>query len=339
MSKIKHPQVRAMAIDGMAGLAGFVTAALAALLAVTGSQAQSNYPARPIRIVVPYAPGGGTDINARQVQPKLQERWGQTAVVDNRPGGNAMIGADIVAKAAPDGYTVLMSASSEIATNVSLFKKMPYDPLRDLVPVTLVSNTPVVIVAHPSTGVKSIKELVATAQQRKYSYSSVGTASPQHLAGEWLKNLAKIDMTHIPFKGAGPALVDNLGGHVPIGFLSLSPVVPHAKAGRLNALAVTSGLRSSSMPDTPTMKEVGYPDIELVQWFGVFVPTGTPRAIVDRLNRDMNTVFHLPDVKSNLAQVGADVIANTTPEQFAQFVRVEIDKNRKVIGIANVKVE
>jgi tripartite-type tricarboxylate transporter receptor subunit TctC len=308
-------------------------------LAPLVAAAQSNYPSRPIRIVVPYAPGGGTDINARQVQAKLQDRWGQSPVIDNRPGGNAMIGADIVAKAAPDGYTVLMSASSEIVTNLSLFKKMPYDPLRDLVPVTLVSDTPVVIVAHPSTGVKSIKELVTTAKQRQYSYSSVGTASPQHLAGEWLKNLAKIDMTHIPFKGAGPALIDNLGGHVPIGFLSLTPVVPHAKAGRLNALAVTSEKRSTSMPDTPTMKDVGFPDIVLVQWYGVFVPANTPRTIVDRLNRDMNAVFNLPDVKENLAQVGADVIANTTPEQFGQFVRVEIDKNRRVIGIAKVKVE
>lgn len=314
-------------------------AALAAVFVCMPALAQGNYPSRPVRIVVPYAPGGGTDINARQVQPKLQDRWGQTPVIDNRPGGNAMIGADIVAKSAPDGYTVLMSASSEIATNVSLFKKMPYDPLRDLLPVTLVSNTPVVIVAHPSTGVKSIKELVATAKQRQYSYSSVGTASPQHLVGEWLKNLARIDMTHIPFKGAGAAIVDNLGGHVPIGFLSLSPVVPHAKAGRLNALAVTSGRRSPAMPDVPIMKEVGFPDIELVQWFGVFVPAGTARAIVDKLNRDMNHVFNLPDVKENLAQVGADVIANTTPEQFAQFVRVEIEKNRKVIAIAKVKVE
>jgi tripartite-type tricarboxylate transporter receptor subunit TctC len=318
-----------------------ITTVTCAMLGVWGINvfAQTNYPSRPVRIVVPYAPGGGTDINARQVQPRLFARWGHSPVIDNRPGGNAMIGADIVAKAAPDGYTVLMSASSEIATNVSLFKKMPYDPLRDLLPVTLVSNTPVVIVAHPSTGVKSIKELVATARTRNYAYSSVGTASPQHLVGEWLKNLAKIDMTHIPFKGAGAALTDNLGGHVPIGFLSLSPVVPHARAGRLNALAVTSGRRSTSMPDTPTMKEVGYPDIELVQWFGVFVPAHTPRAIVDKLNRDMNTVFHLPEVKENLAQVGADVIANLTPEQFGQFVRMEIEKNRKVIAIAGVKVE
>ena len=308
-------------------------------LATIGTHAQSNYPSRPIRIVVPYAPGGGTDINARNVAPRLTERWGQTVVIDNRPGGNAMIGTDIVAKAAPDGYTVLLSASSEIVTTLSLFKTIPYDPLKDLEAVTLASNTPVIITAHPSTGVKSIKELIATASQRKYSYASVGTASPQHLAGEWLKSLAKIDMVHIPFKGAGPALNDNLGGHVPIGFLSLLPVVPHAKAGRLHALAVTSGARSPALPDVPTMKEVGYPDIELVQWYGVFLPAKTSRAIVDKLNRDMNAIFNLPDVKERLAAGGADVLATTTPEQFAKFVRVEIDKNRRIIQVAGVKME
>lgn len=298
-----------------------------------------SYPARPVRIVVPYAPGGGTDINARNVAPRLSERWKQSVVVDNRPGGNAMIGADIVAKAAPDGYTILLSTSSEIATVINLFKHVPYDPARDLEPITLASTTPVIITAHPSTGVKSIKDLVATAGQRKYSFASVGTASPQHLAGEWLKSLAKIDMVHIPFKGAGPALNDTLGGHVPIAFLSLLPVVPHAKAGRLNALAVTSGTRSPALPDVPTMKEVGYPDIELVQWYGVFVPAKTPRAIIDKLNQDMNAIFNLPDVKERLAAGGADVMATYTPAQFAQFVRVEIEKNRRIIQVARMKME
>ena len=306
---------------------------------VANVMAQSNYPSCPVRIVVPYAPGGGTDINARNVAPRLTEHWNQTVVIDNRPGGNAMIGTDIVAKAAPDGYTVLLSASSEIVTTLSLFKTIPYDPLKDLEPVTLASNTPVIITAHPATGLKSIKELVTTAGQRKYSFASVGTASPQHLAGEWLKSLARIDMVHIPFKGAGPALNDNLGGHVPIGFLSLLPVVPHVKAGRLNALAVTSGARSPALPDVPTMKEVGYPDIELVQWYGVFVPARTPRAIIDKLNKDMNMIFNLPDVKDRLAAGGADVLATSTPAQFAQFVRVEIDKNRKIIQTAGVKAE
>ena len=307
--------------------------------AVGHAHAQSNYPARPVRIVVPYAPGGGTDINARNVAPKLMERWGQTVVIDNRPGGNAMIGADIVAKAAPDGYTILLSTSSEIVTVQSLFKSVPYDALRDFEPVTLASTTPVIITAHPSTKVKSIKELVATAGQRKYSFASVGTASPQHLAGEWLKSLARIDMVHIPFKGAGPALNDNLGGHVPIAFLSLLPAVPHVKAGRLHGLAVTSGARSPALPEVPTMKEEGYPDIELVQWYAVFLPAKTPRAIVSKVNQDMNSIFNLPDVKERLAAGGADVMATMTPAQFGQFVRSEIEKNRRIIQAAGVKIE
>ena len=308
-------------------------------LAVGNAHAQSNYPSRPVRIVVPYAPGGGTDINARNVAPKLMERWGQTVVIDNRPGGNAMIGADIVAKAAPDGYTILLSTSSEIVTVQSLFKSVPYDALRDFEPVTLASTTPVIITAHPSTKVKSIKELVATAGQRKYSFASVGTASPQHLAGEWLKSLARIDMVHIPFKGAGPALNDNLGGHVPIAFLSLLPAVPHVKAGRLHGLAVTSGARSPALPEVPTMKEEGYPDIELVQWYAVFLPAKTPRAIVSKVNQDMNSIFNLPDVKERLAAGGADVMATMTPAQFGQFVRGEIEKNRRIIQAAGVKIE
>lgn len=328
--------MRYLAATGIAGAIGVAVATGAIAASV---QTSNNYPSRPVRIVVPYAPGGGTDINARNVAPKLHDLWRQTVVIDNRPGGNAMIGADIVAKAAPDGYTMLLSTSSEIVTVQNLFKKVPYEALKDFEPVTLASNTPVIITAHPSTQVKTIKELVATASQRKYSFASVGTASPQHLAGEWLKTLAKIDMVHIPFKGAGPALNDNLGGHVPIGFLSLLPAVPHVKAGRLNALAVTSGTRSPALPEVPTMKEAGYADIELVQWYGVFLPAKTPREIVDKVNTDMNRMFNLPDVKERLAAGGADVLATLTPAQFGQFVRSEIEKNRRIIQASGVKAE
>ncbi len=322
-------------------LRAVVVTGVALTLAVPAANAlaQSNYPSGPVRIVVPYAPGGGTDINARNVAPKLHDLWRQTVVIENRPGGNAMIGADIVAKATPDGHTILLSTSSEIVTVQNIFKKVPYDALRDFEPVTLASNTPVIITAHPSTQVKTIKELVATAGQRKYSFASVGTASPQHLAGEWLKTLAKIDMVHIPFKGAGPALNDNLGGHVPIGFLSLLPAVPHVKAGRLNALAVTSAARSPALPEVPTMKDAGYPDIELVQWYGVFLPAKSPREIIDKVNSDMNRMFNLPEVKERLAAGGADVLATMTPAQFGQFVRSEIEKNRRIIQASGVKAE
>ena len=301
--------------------------------------AQPDYPKRPIRIVVPYSVGGGTDINARSVAPKLAERWGQQIVVDNRPGGNAIIGTDIVAKAVPDGHTILFSASSEIATNISLFKSVPYDPRTDLQPVTLASTTPLIIVAHPSIQVKSVKELIVVAKQRNLSYASVGTGSPQHLAAEWLKSIAKFDMTHIPFKGAGPALIDNVAGHVPVGFQALLPAVPHVKSGRLNALAVTSAERSHALSEVPTLKEAGYPDIELVQWYGVFVPAKTPRAIVKKINIEINAILNLPYVKERLAAGGADVRANVSPVQFERFVRAEIDKNRHVVRIAGVKGE
>ncbi len=313
--------------------------AVLALAGWQGAVAAQDYPQRPIRIVVPYAAGGGTDINARNVAPKLTERWGQSIVIDNRPGGNAQIGTEIVARAAPDGYTILFSASSEIVTNISLFKKVPYDPVKDLEPVTLASTTPVIIVAHPSTGIRTLKELVAAAPTRKLSYASVGTGSPQHLSGEWLKSVAKVDMIHIPFKGAGPALNDTLGGHVPIGFIALLPTVPHVKAGRLHALAVTSGTRSPALPDVPTMKDAGYPEIELVQWYGVFTPAKTSRAIINKVNKEFNEILNLPDVKARLAAGGADVLATTTPEQFGQFVKQEIDKNRRIIQTAGVKGE
>ncbi len=317
-------------------------AALAAVALAAGvppAAAQQNYPQRPVRVVVPYAPGGGTDINARSIAPILIEQFGQQVVVDNRPGGNAIIGTNIVAKAAPDGYTVLFSASSEIVTNVSLFKNLPYDPVRDLQPVTLASTTPVIIVAHPSTQFKTVKDLVGSAKTRKFSYASVGTASPQHLVAEWLKSVAKVDITHIPFKGAGPALADNVAGHVPVGFIALLPAVPHVKSGRLNALAVTGDARSVALPETPTLKEAGYPEINLYQWYGVFVPAGTPRFIVDRLNRTVNAALNLPNIKARLAASGADVLANTTPEQFGQFVKREIEKNRHALRIAGVQSE
>ena len=308
-------------------------------VSVLSAAAQTDFPKRPIRIVVPYSVGGGTDINARNVAPKLAERWAQQVVVDNRPGGSAIIGTDIVAKAAPDGHTILFSASPEIATNISLFKNVPYDPLADLQPVTLASTTPLVIVVHPSIQATSVKELVAVARQRNLSYASVGTGSPQHLAGEWLKNVAKFDMTHIPFKGAGPALIDNVAGHVPVGLQALLPAVPHVKSGRLHALAVTSAGRSTTLPDVPTLQEAGYPDIELVQWYGVFVPAKTPRAIVEKINTDINAILHLAEVKTRLAAGGADVRADTSPAQFERFVRAEIGKNRHVVRIAGVKGE
>jgi tripartite-type tricarboxylate transporter receptor subunit TctC len=315
-----------------------VGAALAAALSA-GAHAQT-FPNKSVRIIVPYAAGGGTDLNARPVAQKLTERWGQSVVVDNRPGGNAGIGTELVAKSAPDGYTLLFHASSEIVTNVSLFKKVPYDPVKDFVPITLASTTAVIIVTHPSLPVKSMKDLVALAKARpgSLSYASVGTGSPQHLAGELLNSVAKIDMAHIPFKGAAPALIDVLGGHVPVGFIALLPAVPHVKTGKLTALAVTTKERSSALPEVPTTAETGYPNVDLYQWYGVLAPAGTPREVTDKLAKDFVWALTLPDLKEKLGRDGCDVVANS-PQEYAAFIKSEIEKNARVIKSANVSVE
>ena len=315
-------------------------AAIAAASLLAATAAAQPYPNRPVRIIVPYAAGGGTDLNARPVAQKLTERWGQSVVVDNRPGGNAMIGSDAVAKAAPDGYTLLFHASSEIVTNVNLFKKVPYDPVRDFAPITLASTTPVIIVTHPSVPAKNMKQLIALAKARPgaLSYASVGTASPQHLAGEMLKGITSIDMQHIPFKGAGPALIDLLGGHVPVGFIALLPTVPHVKTGRLVAHAVTTAQRSGALPEVPTMIESGFPGFELAQWYGVLAPAATPKDILAKLSADFVWALNSPDVKERLTRDGCDVVAGSA-EQLAAYIKSEIEKNARIIKAANVRVE
>ncbi|MEO7728323.1 MAG: tripartite tricarboxylate transporter substrate binding protein [Burkholderiales bacterium] len=313
---------------------------LAAPVLCMAMAAAQSYPNRPVRIIVPYAAGGGTDLNARPVAQKLTERWGQSVVVENRSGGNAMIGTDAVAKAPPDGYTILFHASSEIVTNVSLFKKVPYDPVRDFAPVTLASTTPVIIVTHPSVPVKTIKQLIALAKARPaaLSYASVGTASPQHLAGEMLKAAVHISMEHIPFKGAAPALIDVLGGHVPVGFIALLPTVPHVNSGRLTALAVTTAKRSGALPAVPTMMEAGFREFELAQWYGVLVPAATPKEIVAKLTADFVWALTLPEVKDRFTKDGCDVVASSA-EQLAAYIKTEISKNARIIKAANVRVE
>lgn len=299
-----------------------------------------QYPNRTVRFIVPYAPGGGTDLNARPVAQKLTERWGQSVVVDNRPGGNAGIGTDLVAKSTPDGYTLLFHASSEIVTNVSLFKKVPYDPVKDFIPITLASTTAVIIVTHPSVPARNMKDLVALAKARpgQLSFASVGTGSPQHLAGELLNADANIKMTHIPFKGAAPALVDTLGGHVPVGFIALLPTVPHVKSGKLIAHAVTTKARSVALPEVPTTAEVGFPNVDLYQWYGVLAPAGTPRDVTDKLAKDIVWALTLPDVKDRFGRDGCDVVANS-PSEYAAFIKSEIEKNARVIKTAGVTVE
>lgn len=304
------------------------------------AQTAATYPAKPIRFIITYPAGGGSDYTIRPIAQKLYERWGQPAIVESRPGGSAMIGTDFVARSPPDGYTVLLSASSEVSMNVVLFKKMPYDPVRDLLPVTLVGKTPPVLLAHPSLPVKSVKELVALARAKPgaLNYASIGTGTPQHFAGELMKITFKIDMTHVPYKGAAPALMDLVGGHVPIGLTAPTTAVPHIKAGRLRALAVTSAQRSGALPDVPTIAEAGAPGFDIVQWYAIWLPARTPADIAAKLHDEIVQIVNLPDYKQKQLEVATDVVGST-PEALAAQQKADIEKYRRIAAVAGIAAE
>ena len=316
---------------------GAVAVAAAGL---AGTVLAQGYPAKTIRIVVAYPMGGGAEFTARPIAQKLTERWGQPVFVESRSGGSAMIGTDYVAKSPPDGYTMLLSASSEVSMNVVLFKKMPYDPVRDLQPVTLVGTTPPLLLAHPSMPVKSVKELVALARARPgaLNYASIGTGSPQHFAGELMKTTFRIDMAHVPYKGAAPALIDMIGGHVPIGLVAPTVSLPHVKSGRLRALAVTSAQRSASMPEIPTVAEQGAPGFDIVQWYGVWLPAKTPKDVLDKLNGEIVRIVQSPEYRQRQQEVATDIIG-TSPEALGSFQKSEIEKYRKIAAAAGINPE
>jgi tripartite-type tricarboxylate transporter receptor subunit TctC len=299
-----------------------------------------NYPVKPIRLVTPYAPGGTADILSRVVAQKLSEAWGPQVVIDNRPGASGMIGADIVAKAAPDGYTLLMAYVAEIAIVPSLFAKIPYDPARDLAPVTLAAITPMILVVHPSLPAKNVRELIALAKSRpgQLPYASAGNGSPAHLAFELLQRSAKIEITHVPYKGAAPALTDLLGGHVVMFFSGMPPAMPHINAGKLRALAVSTAKRSQAAPAVPTVAESGVRDFDISTWFGVFAPAGTSRDIVGKLNAEIARALTLPDVRERLAREGAET-APDSPDQFGKFIQSEITKFARIIRESGARAD
>ena len=321
-------------------LAAVVGGYAATALAQVSSSAASSYPSRSIRFVITYPAGGGSDFTARPIAQKLSETWGQPVVVDSRPGGSAMIGTDFVAKSAPDGYTIVLTASSEVSMNVVLFKQMPYDPLRDLQPITLVGTTPPVLLAHPSLPVKSVKELVALARAKPgaLNYASIGTGTPQHFAGELMKTTFGIQMTHVPYKGAAPALIDLIGGHVPIGLTAPTTAIPHIKAGRLRALAVTSAQRSGAMPDVPTIAESGAPGFDIVQWYAIWVPAKTPKDIAGKLHNEIVRIIQSPDYKKRQLEVATDVVGST-PEALSALQKADIAKYRKIAAAAGITPE
>ena len=310
-------------------------------VATAGAVAQpQNYPNKPIRMVVPWPPGGPTDMVGRIVGQEMSRAWGQQVIVDNRPGASGMIGADIVAKAVPNGYTILMAYTPEIVITRSLFKSMTYDPVKDLAPVILVATTPMILVTHPSLPAKNVKELVALAKSRpgQLPYGSAGNGSPQHLAGELLKSMAGIDMVHVPYKGAAPALADLLGGHVAMYFSGMLAAMPHVKAGKLRAIAVSTAKRSPAAPDVPGVAESGMRDFDISTWYGVLVPAATPKDIIGKLNAEFFRVLTLPEVTKQLAREGAET-APDSPEQFGRFIQSEIAKFSRIIKESGARGE
>jgi tripartite-type tricarboxylate transporter receptor subunit TctC len=296
----------------------------------TGDGSSTPYPTKSIRFIVPFTPGGGTDLIARILGQKLSEVLRQPVVVDNRPGAGSTIGTGLAAAAPPDGYTLLMSSIS-IAFDTTLYKQLPYDPLRDLAPVSLVATQPNMVVVNPSLPVKTMKELLALAKAKPGSinYASAGNGSGPHLATELLKLMAGIDITQINYKGTGPALNDLLGGQVQMMVSVVASAIPQVKAGRLRALAVTGGTRSPAVPDIPTVAESGVAGYEFNTWYGVQVPAKTPRAIIDRLNAETRRIVSEPDVLERFAAAGLDPLSSS-PEQFGAMIRSEIAKWTKV---------
>ena len=301
--------------------------------------AQGAFPARPVRLVVPFPPGGGTDITARAVGLKLTESFGQPVIVDNRPGANGTIGVDITAKSAPDGYTITMISSSH-AVNVGLYPKLPYDLLKDLAPVTQATSQPYAFVIYPGVPAKTVKEFIAYAKARPgtINYGSSGTGGISHLGGAWFAQLAGIDMVHIPYKGGAPATLDMIAGrnHMQLGTFLLTGA--HIKAGRLRVLAVTTPKRWHGTPELPTVQEAGVPGFAITQWYGMLAPAKTPPVIVGRLNKEIARILHLPDVKEKLAADGADAVGSP-PADFGAHIKSEVVKYAKIVKQVGLKAE
>ena len=312
-------------------------AALIGLLAFAAAAQAQTYPARAVRLVVPFAAGGSTDIIGRTVGQRLSEAWGQPVVVDNRPGGSTVIGTDAVAKSAPDGHTLLITPAP-FTIVPSLIAKLPYDPARDFEPITLINTTPLVVVVHPGVPAKSLKELITLAKRKSgaLNYGSSGSGGSNHLAGELFNAMAGVKMVHIPYKGNAPALTDLVGGHVDVVFNGLTSAMPLIKSGKLRPLAVTSIQRAGALPDMPTLDELGLKGFQAVAWNGLTAPARTPKDIVARINADVLKIVRSPELVERLKAEGSDPVGNS-PAEYAAFLRDEIAKWNKVIKFANIK--
>ena len=311
---------------------------LAALLALPA--AAQNYPTKPIRILIAQAPGSATDNISRVLSGKLGERLGQPFVIEARPGAGGTVGTDIAARSPADGYTLFMANNSTHGANPAVYRKLPYDAVKDFAPIILIASTPYVLTVHPSLPVKNVRELIAMAKKLpgELNYGSAGNGSTHHLSGELLKTMAGIDMVHVPYKGTTPALTGLLSGEVSAMFFTVVGIQPHAKSGKARALAVTTPKRSSLMPELPTMAEAGVPGFEVTSWFGLLAPAGTPAAIVSRLNAETLKVLALPEVTGALKKLGFDV-AGGTPEQFSGHIKSEVEKFTRLAKATGITVD
>jgi tripartite-type tricarboxylate transporter receptor subunit TctC len=319
--------------------AAFICGCLAALGAVSPATAQP-YPSKPVRLVLPYPPGGGSDTIGRPLAQKMSEGLGQQVVVENRGGANGNIGMEAVARSAPDGYTIVFALSAQLAINPGLYHKVPYDPLRDYAPVTLFGSGVYLLVVHPSLPVKSVRELVALAKARpgQLAYSSSGNGSGGHLAAELLNSMSGIRMLHVPYKGGGPALMDLIAGQVQVLFATQLASWPHVQGGRIRALGVSTAKRPSSLPDLPTIAEAGVPGYDSGVWYAVLAPAGTPREVIARLNGEIVRALNLPDYRGFLVSNGIEPIGSP-PEELSRTIKIELAKWSKVIKDAGVRVD
>jgi len=310
------------------------------LFAVAAGAYAQNYPTRPIRFIVPYGAGGAGDIFARTIGQKLNDATGQIVVVDNRPGASGIIGTDLVAKAPPDGYTIVMANSAPFVLNPSLYSKLPYDAVKDFAPVTQGTYYAYVLVVHPSVTAKSVPELLALARTKPLAYGSSGIGGANHLAGELLSMMTGVKFTHVPYgRGSSVVLADVLGGQIPMMFDTPITSIPQLKAGKLRALAFTGNRRAPQMPEVPTLDELGLKGYEVSSWQGIIAPAGTPKPVVDRLYRETIKALKMPDVIERLATQGGNELIGSTPDQYAATIKAEIVKYAKIIKDAGIKIE
>lgn len=321
------------------GRSWWIACSLGACLGWGGAVSAQDYPGKPIRVVVPFPPGGGTDIIARTVTPKLSEVLGASIVIDNRGGAGGTLGTELVAKAPPDGYTLAFVSGSH-AINPSLYKKLPFDSVHDFAAVTMLVSGPGLLVVHPSVPAKNVKELIALAKSRpgQLNYASAGNGTPPHLAAELFKTMAGVDIVHVPYKGNAPAFQDLISGQVSLSFPTIPSALPHVLGGRLRALAATSKQRSRVMPQIPTMAESGLPGYDSSSWFGVLAPAGTPANVVTKLQQSIVKVLQLADVRDRLLSQGLDPVGST-PEEFAATIKSEIVKWAKVVKASGARVD